>query len=106
VALAGSLTQSGHVTLPADGGEVTAAGLDFLHDFGADQAAGKRVLCRPCLDRSERGPRIAGRVGAASAACYLEPGWVQRQRDSRAISVTQEGAAGFERVFGFTLRQT
>ena len=95
VALADALTDAGHVTLAHDGGEVTERGLAFLHDFGAEPAAGKRVFCRPCLDWSERRPHIAGRLGAALANRCLALGWIARQRDSRAVTITASGARGF-----------
>ena len=103
VALADSLTRSGHVALSADGGEVTDTGHAFLCEFGAEPAPGKRVFCRPCLDWSERRPHIAGRLGAALAARCLERGWIARQRDSRAVTITPAGSSGFSETFGIDL---
>lgn len=103
VALADSLSDAGHVALSHDGGEVTDRGHAFLCDFGAEPAAGKRVFCRPCLDWSERRPHIAGRLGAALASRCLELGWIARQRDSRAVTITPIGARGFAERFGFHL---
>jgi DNA-binding transcriptional ArsR family regulator len=103
VALADALTAQGHIALTADGGEVTARGLAFLRDFGAEPASGKRVFCRPCLDWSERRPHIAGGLGAALACRCLELGWVARMRDTRAVEITQTGQAGFAARFGIVL---
>ena len=103
VALADALTGAGHVALTPDGGEVTDRGLAFLRDFGADPAAGKRVFRRPCLDWSERRPHIAGRLGASLATRCLELGWIKRQRDSRAVTITETGAGGFAATFGIDL---
>jgi DNA-binding transcriptional ArsR family regulator len=103
VALADSLTRSGHVALSADGGEVSDSGHAFLCDFGAEPAPGKRVFCRPCLDWSERRPHIAGRLGAALAVRCLERGWIARQRDSRAVTITPAGSRGFAETFGIDL---
>jgi DNA-binding transcriptional ArsR family regulator len=103
VALADSLQAAGHVMLAGDGGEVTESGLVFLRDFGAEPTPGKRVFCRPCLDWSERRPHIAGRLGAALATRCLELGWIARQRDSRAVTITAEGAIGFAERFGIRL---
>jgi len=100
VALADSLRERGFVALTADGGEVTDAGQRFLHDFGAGPEQGRRVFCRPCLDWSERRPHIAGRVGAALLSRCLELKWVARQRDTRALAITEAGRAGFEAGFG------
>ena len=103
VALADSLEASGHVMLASDGGEVTDSGHAFLREFGAEPVPGKRVFCRPCLDWSERRPHIAGRLGAALAARCLDLGWIERQRDSRAVTITPAGESGFAERFGIRL---
>lgn len=103
VALSDALIDAGHVSLTADGGEVTSRGHSFLGDFGAEPAPGKRVFCRPCLDWSERRPHIAGRLGAALASRCLELGWLQRQRGSRALTITAAGSDGFASVFGIRI---
>ena len=103
VALADALTGAGHVALSHDGGEVTDQGRAFLRDFGAEPASGKRVFCRPCLDWSERRPHIAGRLGAALATRCMEIGWIARQRDSRAVTITPAGATGFADTFEIEL---
>lgn len=106
VAIADSLVGDGRVVLTADGGEVTDSGHAFLRDLGADPAGGgrsARVFCRPCLDWSERRPHIAGRLGAVLCARCLELGWITRQRDTRAVAITQVGREGFGRVFGVAL---
>ena len=103
VAIADTLQDRGYVTLSADGGEVTESGIVFLQQFGAEPASGRRVFCRPCLDWSERRAHIAGRVGAALAVRCFERGWIVRQRDSRALKVTEAGLAGLREWFGFAL---
>lgn len=103
VGLADSLCERGLVALTADGGEVTDAGHRFLHGFGAEPEPGKRVFCRPCLDWSERRPHIAGRLGAALSCRCFELGWIQRQRDTRAVAITDLGRAGFAEEFGVRL---
>jgi DNA-binding transcriptional ArsR family regulator len=103
VALADALQEQGHVALTADGGEVTDAGHAFLRGFGAEPVDGKRVFCRPCLDWSERRPHIAGRLGAALAGRCFQLGWIERQRDTRALAITAAGRAGFATQFGVML---
>jgi DNA-binding transcriptional ArsR family regulator len=100
VALADALTSRGHVALGTDGGEVTVQGQRFLGKFGASPAPGRRVFCRPCLDWSERRPHLAGRVGAALACRCFELGWIARQRDTRALAITEAGQKGFRATFG------
>lgn len=104
VALADSLIDRGHVTLSADGGEVTGSGRDFLREFGAEPSDGRRVFCRPCLDWSERRPHIAGRLGAALAERCFSLGWIQRRRDGRALTITPAGEEGFAHGFGVRLQ--
>lgn len=103
VALADALTERGHVALGTDGGEVTEQGQQFLAEFGASPTPGRRVFCRPCLDWSERRPHLAGRVGAALACRCFELGWIARQRDTRAVNITDAGRQGFRRTFGIEL---
>jgi DNA-binding transcriptional ArsR family regulator len=100
VALADSLSAHGHVALTEDGGEVTDSGHRFLQSFGAEAASGRRVFCRPCLDWSERRPHIAGRLGSALACRCFELGWIARQRDTRAVAITEAGREGFAEAFG------
>jgi hypothetical protein len=61
------------------------------------------VFCRPCLDWSERRPHLAGTVGSALASRCFELGWVARQRDTRALAITEAGRAGFSEAFGISL---
>lgn len=103
VALADALTARGHIELGEDGGEVTAAGAEFLNAFGLDLAAAggrRRAFCRPCLDWSERRPHLAGFVGAALASRCFELDWLRRLPDTRAVSFTLEGRRGFAEGFG------
>jgi len=109
VAIADALVARGSVELAEDGGVVTADGLAFLSGLGLDDAvltaAGKgrsgRVVCRPCLDWSERRPHIAGRLGQLLCVASLTQGWVMRVDGSRALAVTPKGRRIFHRHFGF-----
>jgi hypothetical protein len=62
-----------------------------------------RVLCRPCLDWSERRPHLGGAIGAAICAQSLEMGWTRRIADSRALLITPLGARIFCERFGAIL---
>lgn len=103
VALADAMAEAGHVAMSQDGGEVTDRGYSFLINFGALPTAGRRIFCRPCLDWSERRPHIAGRLGASIASRCLELNWIERQRNSRAVTVTRTGTKGFTETFGIAL---
>ena len=109
VALAASLCERGHLVIP-DATEGAAAVTDeggrFLAaEFGVDlgPAAGRRPLCRTCLDWSERRPHLAGRLGAALCRRSFQLGWIEATRDSRAVVVTRLGRQGFARTFGLEL---
>ncbi len=106
MALADALSARAHVVLNDDGGVVTAAGEEFLLGFGIDLRPPNRrhrVFCRPCLDWSERRPHLAGTVGAALASRCFELGWIARQRDGRAVSITSKGERGLSDTFGINL---
>jgi DNA-binding transcriptional ArsR family regulator len=106
VALADALTGRGHVLLAEDGDEVTEAGLAFFAGLGIDlgiAAKRRRLFCKPCLDWSERRPHLAGAVGTALATRAFGLGWVERIRDSRAVTITAAGRRGFSEAFGVTL---
>jgi len=105
VALADSLAAHGHVELSAEAGAVTPEGLRFLAALGVElpqEGTGLR-FCRPCLDWTERRLHLGGLLGRGLAARCFELGWLERVKDSRAVSVTAAGAAGLERHFGIVL---
>lgn len=99
VALADALVEQGRVELTSDAGILTETGVTFLGEIGIDTgpmlARGAkrsgRVLCRPCLDWSERRPHLAGSLGAALCAHSMEQGWTRRIEGTRAIDVTPKG---------------
>src|SRR5262245_6434588 len=110
VALADALATGGYVELERDAGLVTDAGIALFARIGIDIAtlsAGRgtrgRVLCRPCLDWSERRPHIGGSVGAALCALSLEEDWIRRVKGTRAVSVTPKGHRVFRETIGAQL---
>ena len=110
VALAEALVSGGHVDLTHDGGLVADSGMTLLQQIGIDVAAltagrGRhaRVLCRPCLDWSERRPHLAGALGAALCRLSLDKGWVKRMTGTRAVAVTRQGRDVFRDVIGVRL---
>jgi DNA-binding transcriptional ArsR family regulator len=106
VALADALVRTGVVILSPEGGEVTEAGRALFERLGVSLApapTSRRLLCRPCMDWSERRPHIAGVLGAALLDRALTLGWVRRAPSGRALSITPEGRRGFAEVFGAEL---
>ena len=111
VALADALVEHGHAELTSDAGIVTDSGVEFLDRIGIDVDAmlaqrvkrSGRVLCRPCLDWSERRPHLAGTVGAAICAHSFEKGWIRRIDGTRAVMITPKGQRVFREQFGAQL---
>ena len=85
---------------------LTTRGEDELGQFGidfADLRARPRPMIRYCVDWSEQRHHLAGSLGAALADRMFELRWVKRARNSRAVTVSDQGARGLEETFGLTL---
>jgi DNA-binding transcriptional ArsR family regulator len=104
VELADALRARGRVELSDDAGIVTSAGVKFFNKLGIPsetlKVKGRRMLCCPCLDWSERRPHLAGALGAALCTHSLGQGWIRRVRGSRAVLVTAKGVRAFRDEFG------
>lgn len=101
VSLTDAFSARGLVELSEDGGRLTATGSRFFSALGVDEAAlGPRseLVCRPCLDWSERRPHLAGRLGAAFCRRCLEADWVRRRPGTRALDVTPAGRIAFDGI--------
>jgi DNA-binding transcriptional ArsR family regulator len=111
VALADALVAGGYAELASDAGVVTEAGVALFGRIGIDVEAlnagkGKRsarVLCRPCLDWSERRPHLAGALGAALCTHSFEAGLVRRIAGTRAVAITPKGQRIFREQLGVRL---
>ena len=87
--------------------DVTRKGAAALAELGVDvdgARSRRRRLAFACLDWSERRSHIGGAVGAALLELALTRRWVTRDRDSRALTVTDRGAREFRKAFGLTVR--
>jgi DNA-binding transcriptional ArsR family regulator len=62
-------------------------------------AAGRRALCRPCLDWGERRHHLAGALGAALLQRSFELRWARRAKDSRVVVFTPHGERQFRELF-------
>ena len=111
VALANALVAVGHIELTAHAGLVTERGLALFQRIGIDIDAlmadrgqrSARILCRPCLDWSERRPHLAGALGAALCATSFAEGWIRRIDGTRAVTLTPKGQRIFRERLGVRL---
>jgi DNA-binding transcriptional ArsR family regulator/ribosomal protein S19E (S16A) len=97
-----SLSARGCLTHVPGGLDLSPAGRDFCRSFGlsdADLAPDRRVLCRDCLDWSERQTHLGGRLGRLLLARMESQGWLRRSDGSRALTVTPSGRSGFAQAF-------
>jgi len=104
VALADSMIANQQIAFTADAGIVTASGAALFDRLGIalesrSPGRSRRMLCRPCLDWSERRPHIGGALGAALCTHCLQAGWIRRVDASRAVSVTAKGRQEFRKYF-------
>ena len=58
---------------------------------------------RPCRDWTEQRDHIAGPLGTALLARFLELGWLVRSEQTRALRLTGAGRAGFPEVLNVDL---
>ena len=107
VALADALVKQGLAEVDGDAGIITKKGAVFFDSIGLGLNAAQsrmktteRVMCRPCLDWSERRPHIAGAVGAALCNHSFEKGWIRRIEGTRAVALTPKGEKIFREQFG------
>ncbi len=63
----------------------------------------RRRYAYQCLDWTERRPHLAGRLGAGLCERALTAGWVAREQDSRAVSVTELGRRTLKRHLAITI---
>lgn len=83
--------------------QVTPAGRKLFDALGVDieaVAQQRRRFARSCLDWSERSSHLGGGLAAALADRCFELGWITRQRDSRAVTLTAQGRDGLDKLLG------
>lgn len=81
---------------------LTREGEVFCEQFEIDLASlrrKRRPLCRACLDWSVRRNHLAGALGAALLDRFYSQKWARREKDSRVVLFTPEGARAFNRLF-------
>ena len=87
-----------------NGYQLSDGGIAAMEQLGLDldriRATRRRFACA-CLDWSERRPHLGGALGAAIFALLVRRSWVERDLDSRALSITAEGKRALMRHFAF-----
>jgi DNA-binding transcriptional ArsR family regulator len=86
----------------AAGLHITPVGVEWFAAFGIDQqavTAQRRMMCRACLDWSERRHHLAGAWGAALLQRMFELGWARRIKDTRIVQFTPPGERAFQATF-------
>jgi DNA-binding transcriptional ArsR family regulator len=100
-----TLASNGALAAGADGLTLTPEGKKVFVQLGIDVQAmdgRRRVLCRACLDWSERRYHLAGALGASLLAQVVSLGWAKRDKDSRVVTFTAAGEDALVRVLGGT----
>ncbi|MFS8477655.1 MAG: winged helix-turn-helix domain-containing protein [Micromonosporaceae bacterium] len=93
VALFDALVAAGFIAV-RDGLVLTPAGRDWFTGLAGDaalRARGSRPLVRACLDWTERRDHLGGLLGAVLCRQFVERGWLNQVRNSRAVTVTPAG---------------
>ncbi len=90
----------------ADGGyELSRSGTKAFEALGMDLDATRALRRRfayPCVDWSERRPHIGGALGSALLELALKRKWVNRELDSRALTITKAGLREMRARFGLS----
>lgn len=94
VRLFDAFTADGRLSLAGGAVSLPEAGRSFFRAEGVDLSAleaGRRPLCRACLDWSERRPHLGGPLGRAVLGHALARNWVRKAAEGRALTVTPPG---------------
>ncbi len=97
-----SLVCRGEIESDGENLKVTQRGHAQFGSLGIDLAslaAGRRPLCKSCLDWSERRSHLAGSLGKALLGHLFQMGWARRSGESRAVIFSPEGERRFLALF-------
>ena len=94
-----ALIASGAIVVSAEGLSLSNVGRTRFIAEGVDidaiEQKGK-VICRACLDWSERRSHLAGPLAKAFLNLFLARGWAHREAGGRALHFTSTGKTAFE----------
>lgn len=97
-----SLLARGHLVLNGEDLELTSAGAAFASEFEIDITGLRKArapVCRECLDWSERRSHLAGGLGRAFLSRFEEMAWARRDRKTRVVTFSRDGAREFNKLF-------
>lgn len=97
-----SLRARGFLTLQGDALTLAPSGETFAISFGIDIASlrsKKPLLCRECLDWSERRSHLAGSLGRGFLSQFENLSWAKRDRKTRIVTFSQYGEQHFAELF-------
>jgi DNA-binding transcriptional ArsR family regulator len=108
VSMTDVMVQRGQLRLNDEAAMITPAGAAFLSKLGlavpiessASHVSAPGMLCRPCLDWSERRYHLSGRIGAELYHALGRDHWFRASTQDRALQVTPNGARQLEEHFG------
>ncbi len=106
VAMLEAMIADGRIAEDGEALVLTRAGAGFAEDFGVEPAAlkpGRRPVCKACLDWSVRRRHLAGGLGAGLLDRFYALGWARREEDSRVVTFTALGLAGFREACGLKI---
>ena len=89
-----ALVRQGMLQATPQGAAITPAGAQWFAHVGIDTSTlgqQRRMVCRPCLDWSERRHHLGGALGAALLQRLFDGGWAHRAQDSRVVHFTPQG---------------
>ena len=102
VALLDSLTARGMIAQDGETLSLSAAGREFMSDFGIDVddlGTRRRPLCKACLDWSSRRSHLAGALGTALLDRFYALKWATREPGTRVVRFSRSGEKQFETLF-------
>ena len=88
-------------TLDPAGYTLTTGGRATLHRLGVTAPDDPVVVC--CVDWTEQRHHLGGPLGRALLDRFLQLGWLQPSRRSRAVHLTQDGIRGLRAELGAEL---
>src|SRR5262249_9780270 len=86
--------------------ELSAQGRKEFETFGVDLEETHRLRRRfayECLDWSERRPHLGGALAASLLRLMVKKNWVERDLDSRALTITDYGRRELLKRLGIQL---